>query len=70
LRTLFDLIHELFLLSFQLDFLLIDLTYRFIEETLVLAQTLRRRQAFAESPFQDLARCYQQVALEEGPESI
>lgn len=54
LRALADLGDERLLLFLELNPLLVQLSDRLVEEPLVLAQTLRRRHALAESPFQDL----------------
>lgn len=54
LRTRANLGYERLLLLLEFDPLLIQLPNRLVEESLVLAQTLRRRHALAEGPFQDL----------------
>lgn len=57
LGALADLGDEGLFLLLELDPLLIQLPDSLVEEALVLAQTLCRRDALAESPLQDLWRC-------------
>jgi hypothetical protein len=51
LRALTDLRHQCLLLLLELNPLLVQLSDRLVEKTLVLAQALCRRYALAEGPF-------------------
>lgn len=54
LGALLDILHQLLLLVLQLHTLSIQLALGSVQGTLVFAQTLRRRHALAERPFDDL----------------
>ena len=54
LRALFDVLYELLLLVLKFGSLAIELSLRLLESSLVFPQSLRRRHALSERPFNDL----------------